>query len=76
MTPHELDLFSTQELIDEIVRRKTFQGVIVHSNVEARSREWDGQKVFLVRFNENLDAEEAGRLLEVVSRHIAYSDEI
>ena len=73
MTPSELELFSTQVLIDEIVRRTTFQGVIIHSTEEAKSRDWDGRKVFLVRLNENLEAEEAGRLLDVVSRHIAFS---
>jgi len=66
-----MELFGTRELIDELMRRTTFQGVIVHSRDEARSRSWDGERVFCVRHNANLDTEEAGRLLDVVSQYIA-----
>lgn len=72
MMPEELDLFSTQELIDEIVKRSTFQGIIIHAVDDAKSREWEGERVFRLRFNNNnLGSDEAGRLLDVVSRHIA-----
>jgi hypothetical protein len=71
MTERELELFSTEELIDELLRRTTFQGVIVHAREEARRRDWAGERMFSVRFNGNLETEEAGRLLEVVSRHLA-----
>lgn len=63
----DLSFFSTQELIDELVSRKTFLGVIVHAEEEHRSSEWRGNKYFDVRFNENLREQEAIRLLEVVS---------
>ena len=71
MNPGELELYSTQELIDELLRRTTFQGVIVHARDGARSRTWDGERVFSVRFNDNLEAEEACRLLDVVRQHMA-----
>lgn len=71
MTERELELFATEELIDELLRRATFQGVVVHSREEARSQDWEGERMFSVRFNGNLKAEEVGRLLEVVSRHLA-----
>jgi len=71
MIAGELDLFATGELIDELLRRATFQGVIVHAVDGARDREWEGERVFAVRHNANLDVEEAGRLLDVVSQHIA-----
>jgi len=73
MTPRDLEFFGTDELIDELLRRTTFQGVVVHSRDEARSRDWDGERVFNVRFNANLGTEEAGRLLDVVGRYLANS---
>jgi hypothetical protein len=68
--PGELELFSTEELVEELLRRTTFQGVIVHARDEAKSRHWSGERVFRVRINQNLAPEEAGRLLDVVSQHI------
>ncbi len=70
----ELELVPTQELIDELLRRSTFQGVIVHALDEARDPEWEGERTFAVRHNASLGTEEAGRLLDVVSRHIAVQD--
>jgi hypothetical protein len=74
MKPGELELFSTEELIEELLRRTTFQGVIVHARDGAKSRHWSGERVFRVRLNGNLDLEEASRLLEVVSQQIGRSD--
>jgi hypothetical protein len=74
MNPSDLELFSTADLIDELLRRSTFQGVVVHSLDEAKSRLWDGERTFRVRHNANLDTEEVGRLLDVISRHIAHCD--
>jgi hypothetical protein len=67
----DLELFGTQELVDELLRRATFQGIIVHALHEAKDRHWEGERLFAVRHNANLDTEEAGRLLDVVSQHIA-----
>ena len=75
MKPGDLELFSTEELIDELMRRTTFQGVIVHARDGAKSRSWDGERVFRVRINENLSREETGRLLEVVSQRIGRIEE-
>jgi len=71
MNVDELDLFSTHELIDELLRRTTFQGVIIHAVDGAKNRHWDGERLFAVRHNANLDTEEAGRLLGVVSQYVA-----
>jgi hypothetical protein len=74
MTPGDLELFSTQDLIDELLQRTTFQGVIVHSRDEAKGRDWSGERIFHVRLNANLVPEEAGRLLDVVSRYLARTE--
>ncbi len=71
MSDRDLEFFATEELIDELLRRTTFQGVVVHSREEAKNQDWDGERMFSVRFNGNFEAQEAGRLLEVVSRHLA-----
>jgi len=71
MNPVDLELFSTDELVEELLRRMTFQGVIVHASDGAKTRHWHGERVFSIRYNANLDVEEAGRLLDVVSQHIA-----
>ena len=72
--PGELWLFSTEELIEELMKRSTFQGVIVHARDEAKSRHWTGERVFRVRINPNLGTEEASRLLDVVSQRISGAD--
>ena len=71
MNPTELELFTTQDLINELLRRTTFQGVIVHAIDGAKSRHWTGERLFAVDHNATLDTEEAGRLLDVVSQYIA-----
>jgi hypothetical protein len=65
-----LEFFGTEELVAEILRRKTFLGVIVHSAAELREGRWKGEKTFRVRFNSNLGTGEAGRLLDVIADHI------
>jgi hypothetical protein len=71
MNPDELELIGTRELIDELMRRTTFQGVVVHALDDAKSADWEGERLFAVRHNGTLGTEEAGRLLDVVSQHIA-----
>jgi hypothetical protein len=68
-----LELYSTQELVEELMRRKTFLGVIVHSEAELKGA-WQGERTFKVHFNSNLDAAQAGRLLDVVAEHMGQCD--
>jgi hypothetical protein len=65
----DLELHSTKELIDELLRRKTFLGVVVHSETELRG-EWQDEHVFRVHFNSNLTKAETSRLLDVVAESI------
>lgn len=62
----DLGLYTTQELVDELLRRRTFLGVVVHSATDLKQG-WEEEQVFRVRFNSNLSREEATRLLDVVS---------
>lgn len=71
MNAGELEFFATQDLIDELLRRTTFQGVVVHAVEGAKSRHWNGERRFAVSHNANLCTEEVGRLLNVISEYIA-----
>lgn len=70
MQGSELAFYTTRELIDELISRPTFLGLVVHSEDELKNRNWNGEKVFRVRFNSNLQSEEAGRLLELVGNRL------
>ena len=69
MQPSALDLCSTRELVDELMRRQTFLGVIVYGEQEHKG-EWHGERMFKVRFTENLTSAEAGRLLERIAEYM------
>jgi hypothetical protein len=73
--PSELELYTTHELIAELMRRKTFLGVIVHSEQELKNKQWSGEKVFKMHYNTNLNASEAGRLLDLVAQHVERQDD-
>jgi len=70
MQPTDLAFFTAKELIDELMRRKTFLGVVVHSQQELRDPHWTGEKVFQVHLNENLDSAQASRLLDIVAEYM------
>jgi len=70
MQPSDLELYTTQELVAELMRRTTFLGVVVHSEQELKNQDWPGEQVFKVHFNSNLDTAQAGRLLDVVAGHM------
>jgi len=66
----DLTFASTQELVDELLRRKTFLGVVIQSEKEYRGEGWGKERVFRVHFNANLEAEQAGRLLDAVAERM------
>lgn len=70
MQPGELSFYTTQELIDELMRRKTFCGVVLHATDEQKEAEWAETRIFRVHYNENLDTTSASRLLETVSHYL------
>jgi len=75
MDQSDLSFFTSQELIAELLRRKTFLGVIVHSETEHRSDTWPAEAMFRVRYNGNLSASRASRLLDRVAEYIDMHDE-
>ena len=71
MNPSDLTFHTTKELIDELMRRKTFLGVVVHSKDELKSDQWDGARVFQVHYNSNIESDEVHRILARVADSLA-----
>lgn len=74
MQPSDLALCTTQELIEELLRRPTFLGVVIHSEKEMKGRHWGEERIFKIRFNANLDTEQTCRLLNRVATHLDQSE--
>jgi hypothetical protein len=70
MQTSELDFYTTQELIAELMSRQTFCGVVVHSADDHRRDTWVDERVFKVHFNKNLDSAAASRLLDSVAEYM------
>ena len=70
MQPSELAFYTAQELIEELMRRQTFCGVVVHSAEEHKRDAWGDERMFKVHFNQNLDSGRASRLLDTVSEYM------
>ena len=66
----EIELYDTQELINELMRRTTFLGIIIHTREEYRGDWNSGERAFRVQHNQNLAVEEVGRLLALVGEHL------
>jgi hypothetical protein len=70
MNPAPIEYYTTAELVDELMRRRTFLGVVIHSEEELRG-EWPGEGTFQVHFNNNLDHSQASRLLDAVAQYMS-----
>lgn len=70
----ELSFYTTDELIVEILKRATFQGIIVRAE-DFRGHEWQGKKKFNVLWNGNLSNEEVTRVIEVISEALTNTPE-
>jgi hypothetical protein len=66
----ELAFFTAQELIAELMRRKTFYGVVVHAADDHKREAWPDERVFKVHYNHNLDSAQASRLLDTVAEYM------
>ena len=70
MELNDLETYSTEELINELMGRVTFQGVLVYSAEEVKRVGWNGEKMFKVRYNSNLTKPQMVNLLEQISIHL------
>ena len=69
MHSSELAFYTSDELIQELMRRKTFYGCVIHSAEDHKHDAWE-ERTFRVHFNQNLDQLHAGRLLDRVAEYI------
>ncbi len=70
MDRSDLELYTTKELIAELMRRKTFLGIIVHSKDELKEAQWHGERIFQVHLNSNLDTATARGILTAVAEYM------
>jgi len=71
MTVRELELYATEDLLEEVLRRSSFRGVVIHSRDAVGNHDEPEERTFSVRFNHNFETEDVRRLLDVVSRRLA-----
>ena len=71
----DLSFYTTQELINELMHRKTFLGVVVRSEKEFTSDEWGPERIFKVHFNDNISSAQAGRLLKKIADYVDAHDD-
>jgi hypothetical protein len=69
MHPTELAFYTCDQLIRELMRRKTFYGCVIQSAEEHKRDDWE-ERTFRVHFNQNLDRTETGRLLDAVAEYM------
>jgi len=70
MEPADLELFTTKQLIAELLRRQTFQGVVIHAEDTPRTLRWDGERFFQLHFNANLTRDQICNLLGAVADYV------
>lgn len=70
MEAGELAFYSTEELVNELLKRTTFLGVVVHTEDDWKGNDWGEERTFKVRFNSNLETAEASRLLGRVAEYL------
>lgn len=66
----DLAFYTTQELINELMSRQTFCGVVVHSAEDQKQNRWNEERTFKVHFNHNLNTGSASRLLDTVAEYM------
>jgi len=69
MQSTDLAFCTSDELIRELVARNTFYGCIIQSAEDHKHDQWD-ERTFRVHFNQNLDRECTGRLLDRIAEHL------
>ena len=69
MNSTDLAFYTSEELIQELMRRNTFYGCIIHSAEDHKHDTWE-ERMFRVHFNHNLDKSRTGRLLDRVAEHL------
>lgn len=73
MSTEGLEFYETKELIDEIIGRWTFQGVVIHATRECTNPKW-ADREFSIRSNSNLTKDELIMVMEQMIEILRTSD--
>ena len=65
----DLEFYTCDELVRELMARKTFYGCVIHSAEDHKHDAWE-ERTFRVHFNQNLDQTRTGRLLDRVADYL------
>lgn len=71
MLSSELAFYTCDELIGELMRRKTFYGCVIQAADDHKHDHWE-ERTFRVHFNTNLDQIRASRLLDTVAERLTF----
>lgn len=71
MQSADLAFYTSEELIKELMGRRTFFGCVIHSAEEHKQETWE-ERTFRVHFNRNLDQARTGRLLDAVAGRLSF----
>jgi hypothetical protein len=69
MHSSDLAFYTCEELIHELMRRKTFYGCVVHAAEDHKHDSWE-ERTFRVHYNANLDQARTARLLDSVAEYL------
>jgi hypothetical protein len=69
MQSTDLAFCTCDELIQELMKRKTFYGCVIHAAEDHKHDTWE-ERTFRVHFNQNLDQARTGRLLDRVAEYL------
>jgi hypothetical protein len=61
----DVSFCTTEQLITELVHRKTFLGVVIRSEKEFREAKWSGERIFRIT-NSNMTRDEMLHLLRKI----------
>jgi hypothetical protein len=69
MQSTDLAFYTCDELIRELLGRKTFFGCVVHTAEDHKHEDWE-ERTFRVHFNQNLDREGTARPLDRIAEYL------
>lgn len=69
---NELALATNEELIDELVLRGTFVGMVIRCQDDLRGAPWDGEeRYFTISSNDNMSDKQRFKVLMTIAEHLA-----
>jgi hypothetical protein len=75
MAPDELSLYTAEELIDELMGRSTFQGIVIRAEDSYKGGPWKGEQTYKASWTSNLGDARIEQVLEQVAQGVRRHNE-